>query len=263
MNSEIIPKSTLRQKQWEACKTRVGAGLGEISAFALRKAKDIIADIRTIKERELWREGGYASFGEFVDRMIGISLRQVYRLLNADDEMRNLLEIRESRMTLCHNGDESGTPQPMEEKQPEKSLNDPPKQEKKARKTKPEPVDATFSESPSAPLRTSLPTIDHESIANQAIDAAARKTDLVDVERHAFITGFIAGYEKALGIGIVKDACRCQSKPMDIPEPEPATAVACPCMRNGVPCGEMLSPEGLAFLISEGLVDPEPIENTL
>lgn len=114
MGSEITARPTLRQKEWEVRKNRVGTALSEIAPFVLRKAKDMIGDIRAIKEKELWKEGGYHSFHDFVTRMIGLSQRHVYRLLNEDDDTRNALEIREIQMTLCHNSEPTTPPAPTD-----------------------------------------------------------------------------------------------------------------------------------------------------
>lgn len=146
MGSDITLRPTPRLKEWEARKSRIGKELGEIGTFVLRKAKDMINDIRVIKEKELWREGGYNSFTDFIDRMVGVSKSQIYRLLKDDSETHNVLEIRESRVPLCDNSEPPQTTAPPSEK----ALNEAPKKTSKGRRQKPEPEpqEATFTEPP-------------------------------------------------------------------------------------------------------------------
>lgn len=151
MGSDITLRPTPRLKEWEARKSRIGKELGEIGTFVLRKAKDMINDIRVIKEKELWREGGYGSFGEFIDRMVGVSRSQIYKLLNADDETRKVLEIRENVVSLC----DKSEPPHTSAQTTEKALNEAPKKTGKGRRTRPEPEpqEATFTEPiPPAPI---------------------------------------------------------------------------------------------------------------
>lgn len=151
MASDIATiRPSLRQKEWEARKSRIGLHLGEIGNFVLRKAKDMINDLRCIKEKELWREGGYTSFGNLLDRLVGVSQRQIYRLLKEDSETHKVLEINESLMTLCHNEESTEPAESEPPKQPEKPLNAPPETKQKGRKKKPEPepIEAEFVEQP-------------------------------------------------------------------------------------------------------------------
>lgn len=111
MTSDIVLRPTLRQKEWEARKNRIGAALGEIGAFTLRKTKDMIGEIRVIKQKELWREGGYASFADFLRRMVGVSRSQIYRLLKGDDEISKVLEINDDRVALWDNSSPTEVPQ--------------------------------------------------------------------------------------------------------------------------------------------------------
>lgn len=155
MTSDIIPASPLRLKQWEACKKRILDRLAALAEIEGKTIIEMLPDIRIIKENQLWKYGGYRSFGEFCAKALGVSRQYVYRVLFVNQDARNVLEMNDANPAQLTSGildvltiSAPNEPQPEAERQSEKPLNDPPKPAKRGRKQKPkpEPIEATFTE---------------------------------------------------------------------------------------------------------------------
>lgn len=149
MGSEIAKPNTLRLKQWEACKGRILAKMQTLAEFNAKTVKEMIPDIRIIKENKLWEHGGYESFAHFCTKAIGVTKQHIYKLLKDDGEACKVLEINtteSSDLTFCG---QTVTPQMHAQSSDTKALNEPPTKTGRKPKHKPEPVEATFTETPS------------------------------------------------------------------------------------------------------------------
>lgn len=184
MGSEIIRPHPLRLKQWEVCKGRILAKMQSLAEFNAKTVKEMIPDIRIIKENKLWEHGGYESFAHFCTKAIGVTKQHIYKLLQDDAETLKVLEINgteSSDLTFCG---QTVTPQiPASSEPPHtsaqaeaKPLNNPPATSKKARKTKPEPVEATFTEP--------TPAITAEVTKSEAIEQAMNSMSEEEMEKH-------------------------------------------------------------------------------
>lgn len=123
MSSEI---QASEKEEWLKHKTIVGLGLGDIVACARQKLKDMIPSIKAIKDKQLWRHGGYDSFKDFCQLGLSVTSQRIYQLL-AEGDARKLLEFQQI-------GTSNFTPEGKQEpsKKPEKKA--------KAREIKPATV---------------------------------------------------------------------------------------------------------------------------
>lgn len=137
MGSELAAPSALAVREWEARKKRIGAALGEIADLTVRKIKDILPDIRAIKDKKLWRIGGYKSFEDFSVRGVGVTKQGIYKALAADDQISATLEILPDSSTKLTNGDQPALPDKAETPPPRKPSKpaQPKREEKQAKVT--------------------------------------------------------------------------------------------------------------------------------
>ncbi len=233
-------------------------------------------------DREAWKVLGYKSWGDYTRGEFDFSRSRGYQLLDfarASQTLENVSTLVDKPESERQIRPLMGLPEPQQKKAWKKAVKaaggQPTARQVRDAVNKAKAVEATVIEPQSLPVddhglrrfpQKEIAPIMAEKIETliEELDTLCGVTDWPRYEIIGFVTdAFVTALKKwsipADERRLVKDACRCQSKPMDIPEPDPKTAVPCPCLRDGVPCGEMLSPEGLAFLISEGLV-PEPIK---
>lgn len=177
MASEIAKPSALAQKEWEMRKKRVGEKLGTIVDFTRQTLRDIIPDLRAIRDKELWRHGGHESFKAFCTNGLNYSARRIYQLFDEED-IRNSLEFNKSEGN-------NFTPTPS----PTVMIEPPAKPKKRKEKPRPEPVDAE----PVAPAANTLatPAPSASTISNGELPPAAKElaTTLADGSRVTFTEG--------------------------------------------------------------------------
>lgn len=112
MSSEI---QASEKEEWLKHKTTVGIGLGDIVACARQKLKDMMPSIQIIKDKQLWKHGGYDSFKDFCELGLSVTRQRIYQLLTEDDS-RKLLEFQQTESTKLTPEDEPEPPKRPEKK---------------------------------------------------------------------------------------------------------------------------------------------------
>lgn len=90
MGSEITPRD---QAEWEASKGRINAKINALAAFTHQSVREMLPDIKAIKERQLWRCGKYDSFADFCLFALGVSRQRIYKLLAEDSLISKTLGV--------------------------------------------------------------------------------------------------------------------------------------------------------------------------
>lgn len=190
MTSEITTKPTLAEKQWIACRDRVRAKLASISEFHRVTLREMLPDIRAIKEKKLWKFGEYASFEEFCLKALSVTRQRIYQLMVEDDEIRATLEFVPNTLNnLTFQGSEQPPSEPPPESSNATTVEPPAKPKKRQRKPEPEPVDAEPVTPAANALATTAPTASTISNGELPLAAKERETTLADGSRVTFAEG--------------------------------------------------------------------------